>query len=163
MFDDGEEDANYSPDIKKIKIANVDRNCNSRTSSFVPNVGSTEDDFDDDGNGVDDGKSAKDCCNNFTRARRNLRKDLIEEGGVDRNGASSSRIESIANFIASDECRQRLFEIHENKEKSFLKVFYEYRPNNLKEAKLNKYKICTEISPFPLGKISWKSKWNLKV
>ena len=94
-----------------------------------------------DGN---DTRKEEDSLN--TRARRNLQNDLIDDQELSQK---SRRIEKIVDFIASQECREKMRDIYEDREKSFLKVFHQHRGGRLfKDARLNYFGPLTKDEDF---------------
>ena len=149
---EAEEDATYSPDIKRRRKVGPEGPNHDRRDNEIAN-GDLDDLPDSQDSGVIDNNNRLDTENGNTldetlkeeadqddlcHVRRKLR---MEIGGPPSSPETSSRIEKIVDFISSSEdCRQRLRGIHEDEEKSFLKVFYEYRGGrHVKDAKLNHF------------------------
>jgi len=148
---EAEEDATYSPDIKRRRKVgpegpNHDRRNNENANGDLDDLPDSQD------SGVIDNNNRLDTenGNNFDETLKEAdeddlchvrRKLRMEIGGPPSSPETSSRIEKIVNFISSSEdCRRRLRGIHEDEEKSFLKVFYEYRGGrHVKDAKLNHF------------------------
>ena len=156
------DDSTYSPDIKRLRrdessslrgeLANGGGRCLSRDEKFDDLIHGSQDSGVVDNNNRLDRENGNDKNDetlgeveedddrdvNMTRVRRSLHKDMEDTSASQK---TSARIEKIVEFISSSaDCRQKLKDIHDDKEKSFLKVFYEHREGKtLKDAKLNHF------------------------
>ena len=142
---EGGDDSNYSPDIKRLKRGDECGRAFDGKDDLLDNGqrdGLSQESLDsgvtDNNNRLEpfDGNDTLKEEDSFnTRARRNLQNDLIDDQELSQK---SRRIEKIVDFIASQECREKMRDIYEDREKSFLKVFHQHRGGRLlKDAKLN--------------------------
>lgn len=121
-------DETMSPDIKRLRSDTTVSTSNSQ-SSLTRGVG------------VDSDEDADTDCNrnSFISASRNVRRNLGQELTFKKQPTSLETAEKIVTFVASDVCFRRLRDIHQDREKSFLKVFFQLRAKNLKDARLNNF------------------------
>lgn len=126
----GPQDYAISPDIKKVKLSSVDREgqyISPETNSQNSMTSGLGDDDDDNNTDVDSETDEEGTNNN--RAKRNLEEDM-------KVAEDCGRLNRIVEFLQSEDCLNKMSDIHNGIDKSFLRVFHNFRPRQLKEAKL---------------------------